>query len=103
MYIIIKNLTKIKFKIIICLKKCNIIILSSIIVNDILVHRIINNLHLDLPDFSSAALLSIDVATAVPHSSALHMKQSFGDNVSETYFWCIRHAKVYTEEMGICT
>jgi len=23
---------------------------------------------------------------AVPHSSALHMKQSFGVNVSETYF-----------------
>ena len=41
-----------------------------------------NNLY----KFSSAALSSIDVATATPHSSALHMKQSFGVNVSETYF-----------------
>ena len=39
-----------------------------------------------MPDFSSAALSSIDVATATPHSSALHMKQSFCVNVSETYY-----------------
>ncbi len=51
-----------------------------------IVHRIINNRHLDLPDFSSAALSSIYVVTATPHSSALHMKQSFGVNVSETYY-----------------
>ena len=36
--------------------------------------------------FLSAALSSIDVATATPHSSALHMKQSFCVNVSETYY-----------------
>ena len=52
----------------------------------ILVHRIISNSHLDLSDFSSAALSSIDVATATPHSSALHMKQSSCVNVSDTYF-----------------
>ena len=51
-----------------------------------LVHRIISNWLLDLSDFSSAALSSIDVATATPHSSALHMKQSSCVNVSETYF-----------------
>ena len=39
-----------------------------------------------MPDFSSAALSSIDVATAKPHSCALHMKQSFCVNVSETYY-----------------
>ncbi len=46
-----------------------------------LVHRIISNQPNDLPDFPSAALSSIDVATATPHSSALHMKNhsaSFG-------------------------
>ena len=35
-----------------------------------------NNLY----KFSSAALSSIDVATATPHSSALHMKKSSGGN-----------------------
>ena len=47
----------------------------------VLVHRIISNQPNDLPDFPSAALSSIDVATATPHSSALHMKNhsaSFG-------------------------
>ena len=41
-----------------------------------LVQRILSNRHLDLPDFSSAALSSIVVATATLHSSALQMKKS---------------------------
>ena len=35
-------------------------------------------------DFSSAALSSIDVATATPHSSALHMKKSSCINIADT-------------------
>ena len=54
--------------------------------NDVLVQRILSNCYIDLSDFSSAALSSIAVATATPHSSALHMKQSSGVNVSETYY-----------------
>lgn len=42
-----------------------------------LVQRIINNQPYHFPDFSSAALSSINDATASPHSSALHMKKSF--------------------------
>ena len=39
-----------------------------------------NNLY----KFSSAALSSIDVATATPHSSALHMKKSSCVNIADT-------------------
>ena len=42
------------------------------------------NRHIDLSDFSSAALSSIDVATATPHSSALHMKKSSCVNIADT-------------------
>ena len=47
-----------------------------------------NNKYLanDLPDFLSAALSSIAVATATPHSSALHMKKSFCVIELGTYF-----------------
>ena len=41
-----------------------------------LVHRILSNCYIDLSDFSSAALSSIVVATATPHSSALQLKKS---------------------------
>ena len=41
------------------------------------VYCIIHISHNDLPEFSSAALLSIDDATASPHSSALQSKNSF--------------------------
>jgi hypothetical protein len=46
--------------------------------------RILSNRHIDLPDFSSAALSSIVVATATPHSSALQMKKSSCVNIAET-------------------
>ena len=39
-----------------------------------------------MSDFSSAALSSIDVATATPHSSALHMKKSSCVNIEDAYF-----------------
>jgi hypothetical protein len=42
-----------------------------------LVQRILSNRYIDLSDFSSAALSSIGVSTATPHSSALQMKKSF--------------------------
>jgi hypothetical protein len=42
-----------------------------------LVPHLPNNPTLYLPEFSSAALSSVDVATATPPSSALHMKNSF--------------------------
>ena len=48
---------------------------------DKLVHRILSNCHIDLSDFSSAALSSVAVATATPPSSALHMKKSSCVNV----------------------
>jgi hypothetical protein len=41
-----------------------------------LVQRILSNCYIDLSDFSSAALSSIGVATATPHSSALQLKKS---------------------------
>ena len=41
-----------------------------------LVQRILSNCYIDLSDFSSAALSSIAVATATPHSSALQLKKS---------------------------
>ena len=50
------------------------VLLTDIQSGFMLVHRIISNQPYDLPDFPSAALSSIDVATATPHSSALHMK-----------------------------
>ena len=50
----------------------------------ILVHRILSNRHIDLSDFSSAALSSVAVATATPPSSALHMKKSSCVNIAET-------------------
>ena len=40
----------------------------------VLVQRILSNRHIDLSDFSYAALSSIAIATATPHSSALHMR-----------------------------
>ena len=46
-----------------------------------LVHRILNNCYIDLSDFSSAALSSIAVATATPHSSALQLKKSSCVNI----------------------
>ena len=49
-----------------------------------LVHRILSNSHIDLSDFSSAALSSIAVATATPHSSALHMRNSSCVNIADT-------------------
>ena len=49
-----------------------------------LVHRILSNCHIDLSDFSSAALSSVAVATATPPSSALHMKKSSCANIAET-------------------
>ena len=50
----------------------------------VLVQRILSNRHIDLSDFSSAALSSIVVATATPHSSALHMKKSSYVNIADT-------------------
>ena len=49
-----------------------------------LVQRILSNCYIDLSDFSSAALSSIAVATATPHSSALQLKKSFCANIAET-------------------
>ena len=49
-----------------------------------LVQRILSNRHIDLSDFSSAALSSIVVATVTPHSSALQMKKSSCVNIAET-------------------
>jgi hypothetical protein len=46
-----------------------------------LVHRILSNCYIDLSDFSSAALSSIAVATATPHSSALQLKKSSCVNI----------------------
>ena len=42
-----------------------------------LVYCIIHISHNDLPEFPSAVLLSIDDATASPHSSALQIENSF--------------------------
>ena len=50
----------------------------------VLVHRKLSNRHIDLSDFSSAALSSIAVATATPHSSALHMRKSSCVNIADT-------------------
>ena len=52
---------------------------------DKLVHRILSNCHIDLSDFSSAALSSVAVATATPPSSALHMKKSSCVNIADTW------------------
>ncbi len=61
-----------------------------------LIQRILSNWQFDLPDFSSAVLSSIDVATATPHSSALHMKQSFASNYPKLNFRCIsRKCRVF--------
>ena len=49
-----------------------------------LVHRILSNCHIDLSDFSSAALSSVAVATATPPSSALHMRKSSCVNIADT-------------------
>ena len=49
-----------------------------------LVQRILSNRHIDLPDFSYAAPKSVAVATATPHSSALHMKKSSCANIIDT-------------------
>ena len=48
------------------------------------VQPIVSNRHIDLSDFSSAALSSIVVATATPHSSALQMKKSSCVNIADT-------------------
>ena len=50
----------------------------------VLVQRILSNRHIDLSDFSYAALSSIAVATATPHSSALHMIKSSYVNIADT-------------------
>lgn len=50
----------------------------------VLVQRILSNHHIDLPNCPSASLSSISVATATPHSSALHMEQLFYVNIAET-------------------
>ena len=50
----------------------------------LLVQRILSNRHIDLSDFSYAALSSIAVATATPHSSALHMRKSSCVNIADT-------------------
>ena len=50
----------------------------------ILVHRILSNCHIDLSDFSSAALSSVAVATATPPSSALYMRKSSYVNIADT-------------------
>ena len=49
-----------------------------------LVQRILSNRHIDLSDFSYAALSSVVVATATPPSSALHMRKSFCVNIADT-------------------
>ena len=49
-----------------------------------LVHHKLSNCHINLSDFSSAALSSVAVATATPLSSALHVKKSSCVNVTET-------------------
>ena len=54
------------------------------ILPDYLAQGILSNRHIDLSDFSSAALSSIVVATATPHSSALQMKKSSCVNMAET-------------------
>ena len=48
------------------------------------VQRILNNRHIDLSDFSYAALSSIGVATATHHSSVLHMRKSSCVNAADT-------------------
>ena len=48
-----------------------------------LVQRILSNRHIDLSDFSYAALSSVAVATATPPSSALHMKKSSCVNIAD--------------------
>ena len=53
-----------------------------------LVHRIISNQPYDLPDFPSAALYSIDVATATPHSPALQMKIHSASYSQKLIFRC---------------
>ena len=50
----------------------------------LLVQRILSNHHIDLPNCPSTSLSSISVATATPHSSALHMEQLFYVNIAET-------------------
>ena len=50
----------------------------------ILAHHKLSNCHINLSDFSSAALSSIAVATATPHSSALHMRKSSYVNIADT-------------------
>ena len=52
--------------------------------NNVLVQRKLSFCHIDLPDFSYAALSSIAVATATPHSFALHMRKSSYVNIAET-------------------
>ena len=56
---------------------------TKISFSDGLVHRILSNYYIDLSDFSSAALSSIAVATATPHSSALQLKKSSYVNIAE--------------------
>ena len=48
-----------------------------------LVQRIVSNRHIDLPDFSYATPKSVAVATATPHSFALHMRKSFCVNIAD--------------------
>ena len=50
--------------------------------------RILSNRHIDLSDFSSAALSSIVVATATPHSSALQMKIHSASYSQKLIFRC---------------
>ncbi len=50
----------------------------------LLVQRILSKRYIDLSDFSYAALSSIAVATATPHSSALHMRKSSCVNIADT-------------------
>ena len=51
-----------------------------------LVHRIINNCHIHLPDFPPTALDFLAVATATPSKICLVSEKSFYVNIAETYY-----------------
>ena len=51
---------------------------SSYLRNVVLVYCLIDISQNSLPEFPTASLSSIDVATATPHSSALQFENSFG-------------------------
>ena len=65
-----------------------------------LVQRILSNRHIDLSDFSSAALSSIVVATATPHSSALQMKKSSCVNIAENLIFRCTTQKKFRKVVG---